>query len=375
MTPCKIDHGRQPHKEQETQWAVSQKHRSQSWTHDEADPKKGRTESEGKPSKIQVSIDWSTTGIQKPISKPDSHPPSSKLNVSGTSVRSTVAKESQKHASASRTRTDLSHTPNAQLGDPEKREIKDKPHRWIEARVRCLDLAGYMEEINSLRYFGRNASCFALQIVAIADWGWKYMDVGFKYPIPVFPQFLFTPVPDSHQGRAQVPVKLSQVHTPRGDVCQRSREAWKWMVAVLQFWGDEASTADGIAYRGCECPISALAEYVLNTINPGLDPGSKITWDDVVTRTPWMAKRLHSMTATQEMTVRRQPLPVQGKSSELEVVLEKRYSEQLLHSKGRGKLIAENPTLSLTYTNDSCWGHDIKRVKEAPADVAHAIMT
>ena len=29
---------------------------------------------------------------------------------------------------------------------------------------------------------------------------------------------------------------------------------------------------------------------------------------------------------------------------ELEVVLEKRYSEQLLHSKGRGKLIVENPT-------------------------------
>ena len=108
-----------------------------------------------------------------------------------------MVKASQKHASASRTRTSpegkLFRTPNAQLGDPEKREIKDKPHRWIESRVKCLDLAGYMEEINSLRYFGRNAGCFALQIVAITDWGWKYMDVGFKYPIPVFPQFLLTP--------------------------------------------------------------------------------------------------------------------------------------------------------------------------------------
>ena len=140
-----------------------------------------------------------------------------------------------------------------------------------------------MEEINSLRCFGRNAGCFALQIVAIANWGWKYMDVGFKYPIPTFPQFLFTPIMDSHQGGAQVPVKPSQVHTPRGDVRQRSREVWKWMVAVLQFWGDEVSTADGIVYGGRECPISTLVEYVLNTINPGLDPGSKITWDDVVT--------------------------------------------------------------------------------------------
>ena len=344
MTPRKIDRGRQPHKEQETQRTVSQKCRSQSWPHDEADPKKGKTESKGKPGKVQVSIDWSTTGIQKPVSKPDSRPLSSKLNAYGTNVRSTVAKESQKHASVSWTRTDLSRTPNAQLGDLEKREIKDKPHRWIEARVRCLDPASYMEKINSLCCFMRNAGCFALQIVAIADWGRKYMDLGFKYPIPAFPQFLFTPMTNSHQGGAQVPVKPSQVHTPRGDVRQRSREAWKWMVAVLQFWGDEASTTDGIVYGGCECPVSTLAEYVLNTINPGLDPGSKITWDDVVTQTPWMAKRLHGMTAAQEMTVKCQALPVQGKSSELEVVLEKRYSKQLLHSKGREKLIAEDPT-------------------------------
>ena len=196
MTPHKIERGWQPHKDQETQRAVSEKCRSQSRPRDEADPKKGRTESEGKSSKIQVGIDWTITGIEKPVSKLDSRPLSSKLNVSGTSVKSTVAKESQKHGSGSRTRTDLSRTPNAQLGDPEKREIKDKPHRWIEARVRRLDPAGYMEEINSLQYFGRNAGCFALQIVAIADWGRKYMDVGFRYPIPMFPQFLFTPVTD-----------------------------------------------------------------------------------------------------------------------------------------------------------------------------------
>ena len=112
-------------------------------------------------------------------------------------MKSTVAKVFKRHASASQIRTGLEgrppRTPNTQLGDPEKREIKDKPHRWIEARVKHLDPAGYMEEINSLCYFGRNASCFALQIVAIADWGQKYMDVGFKYPIPAFPQFLFTP--------------------------------------------------------------------------------------------------------------------------------------------------------------------------------------
>ena len=58
-----------------------------------------------------------------------------------------------------------------------------------------------------------------------------------------------------------------------------------------------------------------------------------------------MAKRMHGMMAAQEVTVRCQSLLVQGESLELEVILERRYSEQLLHSKGRGKLIAENPTV------------------------------
>ena len=152
----------------------------------------------------------SATGIQNPISKPDSRPPSSKLDVSGPSVKSTVTKITQRHASTSRTGTGpegkLSHTPNAQLGDSEKREIKDKPHRWIESRVKRLDPAGYMEEINFLRYFRRNAGCFALQIVAIADWGRKYMDVGFKYPIlcvppvPIHPPAGITPGGSSGPG-------------------------------------------------------------------------------------------------------------------------------------------------------------------------------
>ena len=170
------------------------------------------------------------------------------------------------------------------------------------------------------------------------------MDVGFRYPhthVPPVPVHSHT---RAHQGRSQVPARPSQVHAPGGDVCQKSREAWKWMVLILQFWGDEASTANGIVYGGHERPVSTLAEYVLNKINPGLDPGSKITWDDMVTQTPWLTKRLHGMTATQEMTVKRQALPVPGESSELEVVFGKMYSEQLLSSKGRGKLIAEKPT-------------------------------
>ena len=80
-----------------------------------------------------------------------------------------------------------------------------------------------MKEINSLHYF--DAGCYALWIVAIADWGRKFLDLGFKYPIPMFPAFLFTPLLESHQGSAQVPVKPSKVNAPRGDVHLKSKEA------------------------------------------------------------------------------------------------------------------------------------------------------
>ena len=40
MTPCKIDRGRQPHKEQETERAVSQKRQSQSHPRDKATPRR-----------------------------------------------------------------------------------------------------------------------------------------------------------------------------------------------------------------------------------------------------------------------------------------------------------------------------------------------
>ena len=73
MTPWKVDRGCQSSRmaSSEPPRSTSQKRRSQSRPQDEGEPKKGCTENEGRSSKVQVRIDWSTTGIQKPISKPD----------------------------------------------------------------------------------------------------------------------------------------------------------------------------------------------------------------------------------------------------------------------------------------------------------------
>ena len=45
------------------------------------------------------------------------------------------------------------------------------------------------------------------------------------------------------------------------------------MVTILQFWTDEASIADSELFRGWSHLVSALAEYVMTTVNPVLPPG------------------------------------------------------------------------------------------------------
>ena len=176
-------------------------------------------------------------------------------------------------------------------------------------------------------------------IIAIADWGRRYLDKGLRYPIPTFPPYLFMPLPESHQEGAQVPVKPSHLGGPGGDVRHRCWESWKWLVTVLQFLMDEATVANGAVYGGRVRPASALAEYMMNTVNPGLEPGSKVSWEDVITRMPWMSKRLHGMTAGQEQTVRHKALPIPNESSELEVLSKKLHAEyrSKMPSAGRGK--------------------------------------
>ena len=121
-------------------------------------------------------------------------------------------------------------------------------------------------------------------------------------------------------------------------------------MTVLQFWTDEATVADGAVYRGRVRPASALAEYVMDTVNPGLEPGSKVSWENMITRTPWMSKRLHGMTTGQEQTVRRQALPMPSESSELEVLSEKLYTEyckKMPSSGGVKSLLGRAGTLRL----------------------------
>ena len=154
MTPWKVDRGRQSSRTagSEPPHSTSQKRWSQSWPQDEGEPKKGCTENEGQSSKVQVGIDWSTMGIQKPVSKPNPWHPSFKPDPSGVSkdqqlqVKSmVVSKASQKQSSTCGAPPGVPEQSEGQNGrtskktsgpvNPEKVELRDKPYDWIVARI------------------------------------------------------------------------------------------------------------------------------------------------------------------------------------------------------------------------------------------------
>ena len=137
MTPWKVERGHQPGRDQDlSSRPPSQKRQSQSHPWEEASAKKGRTDSDNRPGKIQVGIDWANMGIDKPIPKPDSKLPSFKADPSGVDepqprMKSTVTKPKQP-----------SETQEKDSGkkkeDAEKKVLQDKPHHWIEAHVKRL---------------------------------------------------------------------------------------------------------------------------------------------------------------------------------------------------------------------------------------------
>ena len=149
MTPRKVEHGRQPGRDQDSSSRPpSQKRRSQSHPRDEASAKKGQTDGDNCSSKIQVGIDWANTGIGKPIPKPNSKHPSFKADPSGVDepqprMKSTITKPKQPSETQEKDSGKKKEDAEKKREDAEKKVLQDKPHRWIEARVKRLDPGGY----------------------------------------------------------------------------------------------------------------------------------------------------------------------------------------------------------------------------------------
>ena len=199
--------------------------------------------------------------------------------------------------------------------------MDSQAHGW-------LDPKGFVEEIHSFWHFDRNSKTFAFEIIALADWGQRYMELGFNYPVPVFPNYLFNWLAESHQVVRQPSLKLNSIQQLGSDIWARCTEAWTLMASVLQFWTNEETIKDSAIFGGHIHLVSALAEYVVNTINPHLEPGYKVTWEEVVHQMPWIRKRLAGDSALVKQ-IWWQPILLEGHSSELEIAMEEYYNLEL----------------------------------------------
>ena len=363
MTPRKVERGRAPGRgsdASEKPASHSQSghmRRSASRGSDDCDSKRGKRDSgpvgavAGKDRKVVTGIDWSTAAIEKPARKNPQHP-SFKPDHGGTSkfppepkIKSAVVLKGT--AKATGTSGRRSQTPgrsprkekvppgfkakDREQGKKEKEKefVRDQAHHWIARRGDGLDPKGYAEETNSLRFFGHHKVLYGLEMVAIIDWAREYLDLGMVHPLPTLPQFLFSSFVASRQTTNGAMTRDESIYSPADDIRERFRRAWVLTAAVLQFWTDEQSILDGALNGGRVRPTSALARYVMDKLNPVLPKDLTITWDQVVERTPWVRRRLNC-TEEESRIILRQPIPVPGEATELELATEAYYKRQVV---------------------------------------------
>ena len=116
---------------------------------------------------------------------------------------------------------------------------------------------------------------------------------------------------------------------------------------------------DGEIFGGQIHPVSALAEYLMITINPHLESGCEVTWEEVVHQTPWIRQHLAGDSAEVKW-IRRQPIPVEGQSTKLEIAMEEYYNWELkrLETPRQGA-VKNNLSSSKTVTRIG-WGQSLK---------------
>ena len=367
MTPCKIERGRQHGHGSETSEKPAsrsqsgQKRRSVSRGCDEVDSKKEKKDggsvatTGGKDRRVTVGIHWHTTAIEKPARKSSQHP-SFKPDRSGTSksppepkVKSAVVAKSSSTRTNKATETSGRHsqTParspqkkiDKRQGPPgfkskdreqaEKEFVRDQAHHWVTARANRLDPKGYIEETRSLKFFRHHQVLYGLEMVAIIDWAREYLDLGMVHPLPILPPYLFSSFVASRQMANSPMTKDESVFSPTDDIRERFKRGWVLTAAVLQFWTDEQSILDGVLNGGRVCPTSALAHYVMRKLNLVVPKDLVITWDQVVERTPWVGKRLDS-SEDENHAISRQPIPIPGAASDLELAMEACYKQQVV---------------------------------------------
>ena len=145
------------------------------------------------------------------------------------------------------------------------------------------------------------------------------------YPLPEVPTELQVPYSGRRHGRGQFPLAPTLEESSSMDVCIRCQAWWTYLCAILQYFEDDMATREGALYgRRTHWP-SALVQYIMERVNPGLPEHFQVEWPSIVGSTPWLIAWDH-MTQEDRDRFNNEPLPTVA--SDLEVAMKEVYERQ-----------------------------------------------
>ena len=150
----------------------------------------------------------------------------------------------------------------------------------------------FKPEVRALRFFELEHKPKAVEVIAIADWASEFNRLS-SYPTLEIPEYLTIPYYGSKQARGQILMPLASFEFQTTDVHIQSQAWWQYLCSLLQYWEDEAAISEGALFGGHIQKPSALVEYIIFWVNPGLDARFQIEWPSIMGKTPWLATQQH----------------------------------------------------------------------------------
>ena len=124
-----------------------------------------------------------------------------------------------------------------------KDEVVKNAQSYIRRRATIIfrALSPDHEAVKCLSAFGDKAQKFAVEVLAIIEWGTQHWKLQETFPVPVIPRWLRTPEFTQTMTLLRGELALMPMGGHIEDIRVRCPAMWSWMPVLLQYWQDHMS--------------------------------------------------------------------------------------------------------------------------------------
>ena len=181
-----------------------------------------------------------------------------------------------------------------------KDEVVKNAQSYIRRRATIIfrTLSPDHEAVECLSVFGDQAQKFAVEVLAIIEWGTQHWKLQETFPVPMIPRWLRMPefTQTTTPLRGELPLMPMGGHIE--DIRVRCPAMWSWMAVLLQYWQDHTTP---YLFGGRFRRISDFAATVIQDINPWLPHQTRFGLGYVAMNTTlWIDQRDHFAMEHQE---------------------------------------------------------------------------